>query len=562
MNLNITFTTKSFAGLKRFFKSVKPTSWIAWLSLALAILASWYSFRHDYIVAYGDAESHLNIAKRVVDSLTPGFAQLGGIWLPLPHLFLLPFVYFDFLWRTGLAGSIVSGVCFVISSVFLFKIAFLLTRKTGAAWLTALAFMLNPNVLYLQSTPMTELTLMVFFILSSYFFLQYLEDKTNALAFLAAAGFAFLAALSRYDGWSLVCLEALAVFLVNFPFQLNWKAFWLSKQFSQLIQKQAESKAQVKALWKQLEGKTILFSTLAFFGIFLWLGWGWLILGDPIYFTHSQFSAKSQQLAWQAKGELPAYQHIWTAFVYYFVASLDNAGVILFVLGIVGFLVYLFKSSARHKLMASMVLLTPFVFYMATLYLGQSIMFLPGLTPTTFEWTLFNARYGVMMVPIAAIFVGYLFYVSKSGAKALIACLLVFQLALFGIGYAKVISLEDGVVGLSEAKRPDAEQWMAQNYTGGLVLLDDYSRLISIIRAGIPMQNVIYIGNKPYWEQSLQAPEKYATWVIVQQGDAIWQSIYQPPAMQGRLYKYFQKAYTSPDILIFKRNPGVPAPSV
>jgi hypothetical protein len=27
--------------------------------------------------------------------------------------------------------------------------------------------------------------------------------------------------------------------------------------------------------------------------------------------------------------------------------------------------------------------------------------------------------------------------------------------------------------------------------------------------------------------------------------------------MQGRLYKYFVKAYTSPEILIFKRNPAV-----
>src|SRR4051812_47166267 len=73
------------------------------LSIIASVLATWYSYAHGIIVAYGDAESHLNIAKRVVDSLTPGFAQLGGIWLPLPHILLLPFVKFDFLWRTGLA---------------------------------------------------------------------------------------------------------------------------------------------------------------------------------------------------------------------------------------------------------------------------------------------------------------------------------------------------------------------------------------------------------------------------------------------------------------------------
>src|ERR1700745_405157 len=87
------------------------------LAAVAAIAATFYFYQHHMLVAYGDAESHLNIAKRVVDSLTPGFAQLGGIWLPLPHILMAPLVWFDPLWRTGLAGSIVSGTAFVISSV-------------------------------------------------------------------------------------------------------------------------------------------------------------------------------------------------------------------------------------------------------------------------------------------------------------------------------------------------------------------------------------------------------------------------------------------------------------
>jgi hypothetical protein len=169
-SLNVTFSTKKLGGIRGVFARVKPEIWVAGVALVLAVLATWYSYVHSYIIAYGDAESHLNIAKRVIDSLTPGFAQLGGIWLPLPHLLLIPFVHFNFLWHSGLAGSIVSGICFVVSAVYLYKIGFLLTKKKGAAWFVALAFMLNPNVLYLQSTPMTELTLIVFFIFSSYYY--------------------------------------------------------------------------------------------------------------------------------------------------------------------------------------------------------------------------------------------------------------------------------------------------------------------------------------------------------------------------------------------------------
>jgi hypothetical protein len=159
-----------------------------------------------------------------------------------------------------------------------------------------------------------------------------------------------------------------------------------------------------------------------------------------------------------------------------------------------------------------------------------------------------------MMVPFTAIFLGYLFSRVRTAGRFVLVALFIAQLGLYGIGYAKVISYEDGMYGLSSAKRPDAERFLAKEYDNGLVLLDDYSRLISIVRSGIPMRNVIYIGNRPYWEESLREPEKYATWIVVQQNDAIWKSIYEPPAQQGRLYKYFSKVYTSPDILIFKRN--------
>src|SRR3990167_8012762 len=154
------------------------TSWgVGILASVLAAGATAFFYIQDTIVAYGDAESHLNIAKRVVDSLTPGAAQLGGIWLPLPHVLLTPLVYFDFLWRSGLAGSIVSGIAFVVAAVFLFKLVRLLTANRYAAFVAALVFLLNPNLLYLQATPMTELPLIAFFILSTYFFLKYLRSR-------------------------------------------------------------------------------------------------------------------------------------------------------------------------------------------------------------------------------------------------------------------------------------------------------------------------------------------------------------------------------------------------
>ncbi len=68
------------------------------------------------------------------------------------------------------------------------------------------------------------------------------------------------------------------------------------------------------------------------------------------------------------------------------------------------------------------------------------------------------------------------------------------------------------------------------------------------------MQDVIYIGNKPYWEESLISPEKYNRWVVMQKGDSIWNNLYSNPAARERLTNNFKEVYNSDDILIYKRN--------
>lgn len=505
---------------------------IPWLSIVflLALLFSIssmsYFFFTDHIIAYGDAESHLNIAKRVVHSLTPGMAQLGGIWLPLPHLLMVPFVYFDAWWRTGLAGSIVSGFSFIVSCVFLFKLTHLITKNAVASFFAFLVFALNPNILYMQATPMTELPLIMFFILSSYFFIRFIKNDTEVLSLIGAAFFGFCASLSRYDGWFLVLTEAAVLFFMYFPKKLP---------FNKLI------------------GRMTFFTTLAFFGVALWMLWDLLILGDPFYFTNSQFSAKSQQDVWLSRGELPAYHHPLLAVGYYFITGMSNAGVFVFFMALIGFLFYVLKERGLKRLQVSLIMLVPFIFYVVTLYVGQSVIFIPHLTPVSFEWRLFNVRYGLMMLPPVAVFLGYLFFKSSVKARGVIILLFLLQFGLYISGYSKIISLEDGVSGLSSAKKVDAQYWMAAHYDNGLVLIDDYARSISIVRSHIPMQNIIYIGNKPYWDESMKEPEKYASWIVMQKDDSVWKAIYADPAIQGRLYAHFEKVYTSPEILIFKR---------
>src|SRR2546422_7574438 len=121
-----------------------------------SVASTLYFFQNHQILLIGDTYSHLLIARRLFDNLTPGVAQLGGIWLPLPHLLMLPFIWNDYLWHTGLAGSAVGMGCYMVTAIYIFLTVKRLTKSSCASFIGSIVFILNPNILYLQSTPLTE----------------------------------------------------------------------------------------------------------------------------------------------------------------------------------------------------------------------------------------------------------------------------------------------------------------------------------------------------------------------------------------------------------------------
>ena len=172
-----------------------------------------------------------------------------------------------------------------------------------------------------------------------------------------------------------------------------------------------------------------------------------------------------------------------------------------------------------------------------------------------YQWQLFNVRYGLMMLPACAFFFGYFVSRAKQYGQYLLLLLLLLQAGYFIMYPGSALVITDGMNGLSNgARTADAAKWLTSHYDKGYILMDDYARSMSIIRTNIPMHSVIYVGNKPYYQESLEQPEKYATWIIMQQHDDIWKHIYDDKNKRGELYKYFVKEYTSTDMLIFRRN--------
>ena len=154
------------------------------------------------------------IARRLFDNLTPGLAQIGGVWLPLPHLLMVPFIWNDYFWHTGLAGSFVAMPCYVLSASYIFLIARRLTHNNPASFVGTLVFVLNPNILYLQTTPLSELVLLATLTMSAYYFVLWASDD-SILNLVRAGVCIFLATLARYDGWPVFLVMVVLVVVIG-----------------------------------------------------------------------------------------------------------------------------------------------------------------------------------------------------------------------------------------------------------------------------------------------------------------------------------------------------------
>src|SRR5579872_6942988 len=133
----------------------RETTLVTQLAAGASLVAFLFYFRHGDLLLYGDAVAHINIARRVFDSRTPGLLQLGTVWLPLPHLLMIPFLLGNWMWQTGIGGSIPSllAYIFVVAGIFRLTRSALSTAPVPdvsarrCAWIASLIVAANPNLI-------------------------------------------------------------------------------------------------------------------------------------------------------------------------------------------------------------------------------------------------------------------------------------------------------------------------------------------------------------------------------------------------------------------------------
>lgn len=175
----------------------------------LGIAAAWTYHLRGLTLSHYDARAHLVVARRILDSITPGWRQIGAVWLPLPHVLNMLPVQNDFFYRTGAFAVTVSVVAFAAT---VWGLAHLLLRATGSRAATiagVAAFALNPNMVYLQSTPMEESLFLGLSVLGLVFLYDWTEEGQRWQGH-AAAWFLAAACLTRYEAWPITAVALTA----------------------------------------------------------------------------------------------------------------------------------------------------------------------------------------------------------------------------------------------------------------------------------------------------------------------------------------------------------------
>lgn len=463
---------------------------IAIISGIVGLISLYFYYSHGLTLQYNDATSHLNIARRVTDSLTPGLVQIGSNWLPLLHILEIPFAKNYFLWQSGLAGGIISLACFIFSSVFIYKSIKYATKSTFGAYLGLFVFLTNANILYMSTTAMFEPLLIATFTGSVYFLIRWLNEQKITLL-IGAAFMVFFSTITRYDGWFTFIAASILIF----------------------------TSTAIKKGCKQAEGSLLIFASLAGLGIILWLGYNQIIFGQATYFTTSEFSAASQQKIWESVGMLPTKGNILLSTAVYLLAVLYNNGLITTILSLFGFFYLLFSKKAVNTKLILFVLISPLIFHIVSLFIGNSILWLPNLPP--YDPSFFNVRYGLVLASSIAIVIGILGSNKKTFLRIFLITLVLIQGILFysskdfkTFSENNIVTLQDTKAGINISDQKTSK-WIIKNCSTGLTLISSGAFESVIFDTGFELNKFITEGTGKYWKKSLINPRQYASCVVM-----------------------------------------------
>jgi hypothetical protein len=512
------------------------TRLLLWLVTCVAVISFLFFFQKGDVLLYGDAIAHINIARRVFDSKTPGLLQLGTVWLPLPHLLMIPFLISKQLWQRGVGGSIPSLIAYMWAVVGMFRLVRGAFASAGAddlaapfaAWTAAIVFAANPNLIYMQTTAMGEALYLAFFIWAVVYLRESVPSDQRALTKSALCVAA--ACLTRYDGWFLA--GAMCVVVIA----------------ARIGAAKARASGDHAPRWCPAAGRFVLIAAAA--PIF-WLAYNGVVYRNPLEFENGPYSAKAIEHKTQnaANPGHPGSGNLAVAGLYFLKSAEDNMaanpwlGRLWLALGGAGMIIFglAFRDSKSQGRLALLLLFVPLPFYALSVAYGGVPIFIPEFWPHTH----YNVRYGLQLLPAFAASVGALMYLavrSKHWNEKARAGLVIGVLALLLVSYVSIwrsgpICLQEAEINMRTRNELEAQvaQWLEKLPPNATLLMYLGDHVGALEKAGIPLSHVINEGNHRVWKQpidpdglwerALADPRKYADYVVAFEGNPVWQSV-------------------------------------
>ena len=486
-----------------------------------------YFYQTGTTLYSGDAEAHLNIARRVLDSRTPAWVQLGTTWLPLPHLLMIPFVRYMELWQTGLGGAIPSGLCMALGATFLFAAIARVFDSVPAALTGTAVFLLNPNSLYLGSIPMTEPAFYASLFALLYFTVRFAD--TQGWGALTGAGLAACAGtLTRYEAWFLL------------PFVAGYIC-WQG------------GRGLARRRWPA----TALFCVIAGLGPGLWFWHNWWYFGDPLYFYRGPWSAQ----AIQGKAPYPG-RGDWLMALHYFLEAgrlvVGLPGLLLAAAGV------LFALARRRAHWSLLLLGLPVAFYVWSIHSSGTPVFVPQLEPH--GW--YNIRYAMAFLPLLALGAGAM--VSLAGplySKPAAAGILFAALSPFLFYWnTHAITWQEAEIN-SRGRRAwtaQAVQFLRRAKGPHETFFTSFNDITAIYRTlGVPLRDTLTGDINPQFMMAQARPEFFLweDWAIVMGGDTV-QGIIDKARLHGPRFELSDRIFVKgqPVIEIYHRIYENPVP--
>ena len=481
---------------------------LAFAAAGVSLLALLYCYRHGQLLLYGDAVAHLAIARRVFDSMKPSLLHLGTVWLPLPHLLLLPFVVPDEWWQTGVGGSIPSMLAYVAATVGVFRLVRARASRP-AAWLAVAAFALSPNLLYLQSTAMTEPLYLALFVWAVAYLDDFARERRQdparaARALRRCALLLAAAMLTRYDAWFLTGVAGSAVTV-------------LALRSGSLA---ADQRRQLRRAWVEF---VLICAVVPLF----WLAYNSVRWGDPLDFARGPYSAKViAERSVPAGFHYPAEHSPSVAALFFLKSAALNLGGegrwqwVLLCVALAGTLLMLARFRERW---AWLLLWLPLPFYALAIAYGSVPLYVPMWWPFGY----YNLRYGLQLLPAVAVFFAGMVELVASVPRARVAAIAAGLVLIAGSSLAAwrgtPICLREAQV--SSVTRIAFEKALADQ----IAQLPATARLLmftgghpgALERAGIPLRRTLNETLHPEWERALANPAAAADYVLAIDGDPV-----------------------------------------